>query len=138
MALQRVRRKIIELNAAMTELGEPVLDDLELLPMIYQVYLDFFRNRGQEAQATKVYNRQKLILIVLYLYSPRSLAGGKMRIGLRDKISELFGITAKTTVSDNSNTAVCHYKHYRDFRKDVDALFTAIVDALGDHIVCKD
>lgn len=138
MALQKVRNKMLELSCKMDELGEPMLDDLSFLPTIYETYLEFFRKRGWQDKANKVYHRQKLILIVLYLYSPRTLAGGKMRIGLRDKLSELFGLSAKTTISDNSAHAVHFYQHYRDFRRDVDLMLTDIVNALGDNIIIKD
>lgn len=138
MALQKVRNKMLELSSKMDELGEPILEDLDLLPIIYETYLDFFRNRGWQDKANKVYHRQKLILIVLYLYSPRTLAGGKMRIGLRDKLTELFGLSAKTTISDNSAHAVHLYQHYRDFRRDVDLILTDVVNNLGDRIIIKD
>lgn len=138
MALKVLRDKSLELQKAMDELGEPSLDDLSLLPQIYDAYLNVFRKRGCPQKATQVYHRKKFLLIVLYLYSPKTLAGGKMRVGLRDRLSELFGLSASTPVSDNCSNVVFQYNHYRDFRRDVEIIYNEITATLGDNLIHSD
>ena len=82
-ALKKLREKVSELSDVMKELGEPILDDLALLPAIYEAYKRVFQRRGCPDEATSVRNRKKFLMVVLYLYSPKALAGDRMRMGLR-------------------------------------------------------
>lgn len=134
MALKAIRDKSLELNNALTELGEPMLHDLSLLPKIYNAYLRVFERRGCPEKAQQVYNRKKFLLIALYLYSPMTLAGDRMRlVGLRDKLSELFGLNTSTPISDNLAGLALNYNTYRDFRRDVNIIFDEILTELKDE-----
>lgn len=138
MALKAIRKKSLELLRASDELGEPLLEDLSLLPRIYDIYLGVFKKRGCPDKALQVYHRKKFLLIALYLYSPKTLAGDRMRVGLRDKLSELFGLTTSTPISDNCANIIFNYEKYRDFRRDVDIIFNEIVAALDDELIIPD
>lgn len=138
MALKAIREKSLELLQVSNELGEPMLDDLSLLPKIYDAYLSVFKRRGCPKKAAQVYNRKKFLLIVLYLYSPKTLAGDRMRVGLRDKLSELFGLTTGTPISDNCANILFDYEKYRDFRRDVDVIFNEIIAVLDDELIIPD
>lgn len=134
-ALKIVRDKIIELSRAMKELNDPVLSDLSLLPKLYEVYLDFFARIGNSNSTAQVYNRQKFLFVILYLYSPKTLAGGKMKIGLRDKLSDLFKLNSRTSISDNCSDIVFMYYNYRDFRRDVELLFNEMTNAIPEEFI---
>lgn len=138
MALKAIRQKSLELLQVSNELGEPMLDDLSLLPRIYDAYLNVFKRRGCLEKASQVYHRKKFLLIALYLYSPKTLAGDRMRVGLRDKLSELFGLTTSTPISDNCANILFDYEKYRDFRRDVDIIFNEIVAVLDDELIIPD
>ncbi len=120
-----------ELQSQWNELTKPPLTDLSLLTLLYNLYLSLFERRGISEKATKPYHRRKFLLVILYLYSPRTLAGGKMVGGLRDKLAELFGLSGKSAISDNIPALVFHYENYRDFRKDVDMIYDEIRQALN-------
>lgn len=137
-ALRTLRDKMQELSDIVEELGEPILDDLSLLPKIYTAYQRVFARRGAPGDALMVKNRKKFLLVVLYLYSPKTLAGDRMIVGLRRKISELFGLTTSTPISDNCAGLVVQYHAYADFRRDVDLIFDEIFTELEDDAIFAD
>lgn len=126
-ALKNLRLKVQELTEIIDELSEPLLQDQSLLPTIYDSYKRFFARRGNEAEAHTVRNRKKFLMIVLYLYSPASLVGGRMCIGLRKKISDLFGLSTSTPISDNCAGLMVQYYAYPDFHNDVNAIYSEVV-----------
>lgn len=129
-ALKTMRSKILELSQMLEELGEPILTDLALLPQIHEAYKRVFSRRGCPEDAMIVRNRKKFLMVVLYLYSPKALAGDRMRMGLRKAISELFGLSTSTPISDNCAGLVVQYNAYADFRRDVDLIFNEIFVSL--------
>ena len=137
-ALKKLREKVSELSDVMKELGEPILDDLALLPAIYEAYKRVFQRRGCPDEATSVRNRKKFLMVVLYLYSPKALAGDSVRMGLRKKVSELFGLTTSTPISDNCAGLIVQYHAYADFRRDVDLIFQEVLDSLDDKLIVTD
>ena len=75
--------------------------------------------------------RKKFIFIILYLYSPSSLAGDKMASGLRNELSKVLGIQAKSTISNNSADLVFLYQYnYMNFRNDVEFIYNKILSWL--------
>ncbi len=139
IALKRLRDKMLEISDKIMELGEPMLDDLDLLPDMYEAYKRVFARRGRPDDALQVRNRKKFLMVVLYLYSPKALIGDKMlRIGLRKKLSELFGLTTSTPISDNCAGLIIQYKAYADFRRDVNLIFKEVCATLEDHIIVED
>nr|DAU82730.1 MAG TPA: hypothetical protein [Caudoviricetes sp.] len=137
-ALRTLREKVAELSDVMKELGEPILEDLTLLPEIYEAYKRVFSRRGRPDEAMSVRNRKKFLMVVLYLYSPKALAGDRMRMGLRKKVSELFGLTTSTPISDNCSGLIVQYRAYADFRRDVDIIFQEVLESLEDKIIVAD
>ena len=137
-ALRKLRAKVNELSIVMKELGEPMLYDLTLLPKIHKAYESVFIRRGCAEEAKAVRNRKKFLLIALYLYSPEALAGGRMRVGLRKKVSELFGLSTSTPISDNCSGLIVQYRAYADFRRDVDIIFREVLNTIGDELLICD
>lgn len=134
-ALRTVREKVLELNNAMNELGRPILEDLSLLPRIHRIYQGLFSRRECPEKSSKVYHRQKFIFVALYLYSPKTLAGDRIRMGLRDKIAEVLGLSSGTPISESCSKIMFSYNNYRDFRRDVDIIYGDVVAELGDHML---
>lgn len=129
-AIKTLRFKVIELSEIMEELGEPILHDQSLLPLIYEAYKSVFAKRGNAADALTVRNRKKFLMVVLYLYSPTSLAGERMRMGLRKKIAKLFDLSTSTPISDNTSGLLTQYFAYADFRDDVGEIFNAVAEVI--------
>ncbi len=137
-ALKSIRDKMLELSQFIDELGEPILTDLTLLPQIYDAYSRVFERRGLPDDARLVRNRKKFLMVVLYMYSPKALAGDRMRVGLRKAVSELFGLSTSTPISDNCVGLMLQYNIYPDFRRDVDIIFKEVLASLPDEYVVKD
>lgn len=127
LALKSLREEFNELSEQMQELAAPILNDLSYLPWIYTVFTEHLRRNGRTHDAGSVYNRKKFLMAVLYLYSPRALAGDRMRMGLRKRISELFKLSSSTPISDNCAGLIVLYSRYSDFRKDVDAILGMVL-----------
>lgn len=136
--LRELRNKARALNKAVSVLAEPALHDFAMLPHIYQVYLNFFTRRGCPKEATKVFHRKKFLLVALYLYSPRTLAGDRIVPWLRMELTKLFGLTSGSSVSDNCANLLFYYQHYRDFRQDTDAIYRDVLDFLNAIQVQRD
>lgn len=132
--LKRLHEKVEELSDAMKELGKPILEDLSLLPKIYDAYKEVFKRQGR-FDTKSVRNRKKFLFVVLYLYSPQSLVGISIRRGLRKKMSELFGLTTSSTISDNCVGLLVLYHAYADFRRDVNLIFQEVLTTLDDEII---
>ena len=71
-----------------------------------------------------------ITVIILFLYSPSTLAGGKMKNGLRDKLAEVLGVNAQTTISNNCNNLVFSYQLYKYFRQDVDWIYGEMMERI--------
>ena len=66
----------------------------------------------------------------MYLYSPGSLAGGKMKSGLRNKIAEALGVKAMSAVSNKLDSITFSYKLYKYFRQDLNRILSGIQERL--------
>lgn len=131
LALRDIRSKGSEIERLANELSKPQLEDLSLLPLLYEAYREVYAKRGNVDAANYVTNRRKFLMVTLYLYCPAALIGGRMRPGLRQRLSELFGINCASAISDNCAGLLSCYQSYRDFRQDVEVINRAIQRALS-------
>lgn len=119
----------LERERICTELGrlkQPLSDDIDRLPALFELYKKTINSHMH------VYNRKKFLFVILYIFSPGTLVGERMRTGLRTKLSELFDLSTSTPISDNCNGLLTQYQNYRDFRRDTNLLFRAFAEALRD------
>ena len=114
--LKKIRIEKSELSEEENILTSPILKDKSLIHEIYKIFV--------------VTQRKKFIFIILYLFSPSSLAGGKMTAGLREEMSRVLGVQSKSTISDNCTDVVFLYQNYGDFSGDIEYLYTEIVNRL--------
>ena len=119
--IRKIRSVKSDLSKEENILIKPILSDKKLIPLIYK--------KSDEGIST-VMQRKKFIFIILYLYSPSSLAGDKMASGLRNELSKVLGIQAKSTISNNCANLVFLYQNYIDFRNDVEFIYNKILSWL--------
>ena len=74
--------------------------------------------------------RKKFLFIVLFLFSPSVLAGGRMPNGVRKSLEEVFRNVKPCTISNNLADVVFLYQQYKDFRQDIEYIYTEIVSRL--------
>ena len=126
MSIREQKSKLLEREQ---ELSEPILHDYSHIEEIYRWFKDILSNLAFPPDADNPTQRKKFIFIILFLYSPRALAGGKMKIGLRDKIAEVTGCTG-SLISHNCEDVTFIYQRYKDHRQETDYLYTEIINRL--------
>lgn len=75
--IKDIQERLEELSEEEKDLSSPLLTDIRLVREIYDIFSGMVENPASAAQ------RKKFIFIILYLFSPGTLAGGKMASGLR-------------------------------------------------------
>lgn len=125
--LKTIREQKSKLTERERELTEPMLDDLSLIEKLYEWFNDLSVRKKENE---RMLHRKEFIFIILCLYSPSTLAGGKMKIGLRDKLCEVLDINERSTLSKNLNNLAYHYQIYKYFRQDINSIYVEIVNRL--------
>lgn len=128
--LKNVRIEKSNLSEKEQVLSKPLMDDRGLIKEIYTKFVEVLNERCMPPVVGSVLQRKKFIFIILYLYSPSTLAGGKMPKGLRDEICQTLGVNSVSTISDNCADVVFLYQNYPDFSKDIDGLFAAVMERI--------
>ena len=131
--LKSIREQKYRLSERESEIAKPVLTDLGMIDTLYEWFKEIALD-GKELPKGNVSQRKKFIFIILYLYSPTTLAGGKMRAGLREKLAEVFPIKEKSVVSNNTNNLVFSYQLYKYFRQEVERIYKEIILSLGKYL----
>lgn len=75
--LKKIRIEKSELSEEENALTAPILKDKSLIHEIYKIFVELLNERGCPPNIDSVTQRKKFIFIILYLFSPSSLAGGK-------------------------------------------------------------
>lgn len=127
--IKSIREQKSKLSEREKELTEPTLTDLNMIGTLYGWFQEIISQK-EMFRVGNVTQRKKFIFIILFLYSPSTLAGGKMKNGLRDKLAEVLGVNAQTTISNNRNNLVFSYQLYKYFRQDVDWIYGEIQERL--------
>lgn len=127
--IKSIREQKSKLSEREKELTEPTLTDLDMIGTLYGWFQEIISQK-EMFRVGNVTQRKKFIFIILFLYSPSTLAGGKMKNGLRNKLGEVLGINAQTVISDNRNSLVFSYQLYKYFRQDVDWIYGEIMEKL--------
>lgn len=128
--LKSIREQKSRLSERENELSAPLLTDLSVIIEIYNWFYEIQGNRNCPGRNESVHLRKKFIFIILFLYAPSVLAGGRMPIGLRDAIADAVKLSDITFISHNVETVVFMYQNYKDFRQDIDYLYIEILNRL--------
>ena len=127
--IKSIREQKSKLSEREKELTEPILTDLDMIGMLYRWFQEIISQK-EIFRSGNVTQRKKFIFIILFLYSPSTLAGGKMKNGLRDKLAEVLGVTAQTTRSTNRKNLVFSDPLYKYFRQDVDWIYGEMMERI--------
>ena len=93
--LKKIRIEKSELSEEENALTAPILKDKSLIHEIYKIFVELLNERGCPPNIDSVTQRKKFIFIILYLFSPSSLAGGKMTAGVREEMSMVLGFSPR-------------------------------------------
>lgn len=130
--LKSIREQKSRLSERERELSSPVLHDVSLIPKIYGWFKDILSANCCPSCIDSVLQRKKFLFIVLFLFSPSVLAGGRLPNGIRMELSRVFPNVSPCVISNNIADVAFIYQNYKDFRQDIDYLYTGIVNRLRD------
>lgn len=128
--LKSIREQKLRLLEREQELSEPKLSDLELIPTIYKWFCELVGNCGLPERRAGLRFRKQFIFIILFLYSPSTLAGGKVAKGIRDILANILGLKAPTGISNIHKDVTFLYYNCREDRQNIDYLYTEILNRL--------
>lgn len=128
--LKSLREQKSRLSEREYELSSPKLTELELIPDVYGWFKEILNGMDFPPLVESVTQRKKFLFIILFLYAPSVLAGGRMPNGIRKSLEEVFPLVKPCTISNNCEDVVFLYQQYKEFRRDIDYLYTEIVNRL--------
>lgn len=123
--LRSIRDQKSKLSERETELSLPLLTDISLIPEIY-LWFNEFAPVSKDA----VLQRKKFLFIILFLFAPSVLAGGRLPNGIRAEISKVFPGVSPCVISNNITDVSFIYQQYKDFRQDIEYLYNRILERL--------
>lgn len=130
MELKAIREQKSRLSEREQELSSPILDDYSLIPEIYAWFKGIISETDQSSNLDGVMQRKKFLFIVLFLYAPSSLAGGRLPNGIRAEISHVFPNVSPCVISNNIADVSFIYQQYKNFRQDIEYIYWRICQKL--------
>lgn len=128
--LKAIREQKSRLTERERELSAPVLTDLSLIPEVYGWFREIQTERDCPPNPESVTQRKKFLFIVLFLFSPSVLAGGRLPNGIRTELAKVFPHLSPSSISHNIEGVVFLYQNYKDFRHDIDRVYSIIMDRI--------
>lgn len=130
-ALEHLYTRIRDARAAIAELsvpplGAPAESDLAAACEAYKGWCD---RRGYDPSLP--WHRKMLLMAVLYLYCPASLAGAKITEGLRVTLAKCLGLRTPTILSRDLSAVRTYWRAYPGFRADASDLFAVVARAVA-------
>lgn len=130
MELKSIREQKSRLSEREQELSLPILTDLSLIPEIYDWFKEVLSGMDYPSNPESVTQRKKFLFIVLFLFAPSVLAGGRLPNGIRAEISGVFPDVSPCVISNNIADVSFIYQQYKDFRQDIEYLYNQILERL--------
>ena len=128
--LKSIREQKSRISERERELSAPILQDVELIKTIWAWFREIQDERDCPSRSGGTQQRKMFIFIILFLYSPSVLAGGRIPNGLRESIAMAIDWKDRTFISHNIESVVFLYQNYKDFRSDIDYLYIEIESRL--------
>lgn len=133
--LKAIREEKSRLSERESELAQPMLTNLDMIPIVFGWFKDLAMGLPKRNKSILT---KEFIFIILFLYSPGTLAGGKMKGGVRKVLGEVLGIVGKSSISDKIGIITFYYRTYKYFRQDLNIIYPAIVEKLRQQGYCRE
>lgn len=137
MELKSIREQKSRLSEREQELSLPILTDLSLIPEIYDWFKEVLSGMDYPSNPESVTQRKKFLFIVLFLFAPSVLAGGRLPNGIRTEISGVCPDVSPCVISNNIADVSFIYQQYKDFRQDIEYLYNQILERLKNKGLIK-
>lgn len=110
-------------------LSTPIIQDVKRVGAVYKYCVEAHKELFPDLSCDKPFVRRRFLFVILFLFSPKTLAGGKMGHGLRAEIAKVMGIES-SNISHYHSNILFFYNVYSDFRDDVNNLFRVVFEKL--------
>lgn len=130
MELKAIREQKSRLSEREQELSLPILTDLSLIQELYQWFREILSEIDCPPNPYSVTQRKKFLFIVLFLFAPSVLAGGRLPNGIRAEISGVFPDVSPCVISNNIADVSFIYQQYKDFRQDIEFIYNQVLEKL--------
>lgn len=128
--LRSIREQKSRLSEREQELASPILTDLSLIPEIYDWFKELLAGMDCPPNPESVTQRKKFLFIVLFLFAPSVLAGGRLPNGIRAEIAGVFPDVSPCVISNNIADVSFIYQQYKDFRQDIEFIYNQVLEKL--------
>ena len=125
-----IREQKSRLSERENELASPILSDASMISDVYSMFCKVLSERDCPPRTDNVYQRKKFLFIALFLFAPSVLAGGRLPNGIRAELARIFPDVSPCVISNNIADVSFIYQQYRDFRQDIEYLYTEIMNRL--------
>ena len=128
--IKLVKEKKEKLSRIEQNLSSPILTDKSLIPEIYELFKRVLSEQDFSPMPESPHQRKKFVFVILFLYSPKTLAGYHSPRGLRDAIAKAIGLHDVTFISNNIETVAFLSQNDKYFKEDIEYLYTEIITRL--------
>lgn len=128
--LKSIREQKSRLSERENELSTPMLEDLSLIPELYSCFRELLAGMACPPNPESVTQRKKFLFIVLFLFAPSVLAGGRLPNGIRAEIAGVFPDVSPCVISNNIADVSFIYQQYKDFRQDIEFIYNQVLEKL--------
>lgn len=128
--LKAIREQKSRLSEREQELSVPMLTDFALIPEIYSWFKEILSQSDCPPNFESVTQRKKFLFIVLFLFAPSVLAGGRLPNGIRAEIAGVFPDVSPCVISNNIADVSFIYQQYKDFRQDIEFIYNQVLEKL--------
>lgn len=130
MELKAIREQKSRLSEREQELSLPILTDLSLIQELYQWFKEILSRMDCPPNPDSVTQRKKFLFIILFLFAPSVLAGGRLPNGIRAEIAHVFPDVSPCVISNNIADVSFIYQQYKDFRQDIEFIYNQVLERL--------
>ncbi|CUQ22977.1 hypothetical protein [Bacteroides thetaiotaomicron] len=128
--IKLVKEKKEKLSRIEQNLSSPILTDKSLIPEVYELFKRVLSEQDFSPMPESPHQRKKFVFVILFLYSPKTLAGYHSPRGLRDAIAKAIGLRDVTFISNNIETVAFLSQNDKYFKEDIEYLYTEIITRL--------
>lgn len=128
--LESIREQKSRLSEREMELSTPLLCDFSLIPELYGLFKQVISEGGCPPNIDSVTQRKKFLFIILFIFAPSSLAGGRLPAGIRSELAGIFPNIAPCVISNNISDVSFIFRQYKDFRIDIEHIYTKMLEYL--------
>lgn len=127
--IKNIREQKSRLSEREAELVSPILTNLELIPYIYELFKNIVRTMNIPPRE-KIIQRKEFLFIILFLFVPSVLAGGRIPNGVRKSLEHVFPKVKPCTISNNIADVFFLYQRYKYFRSDINIIYKEMLKRL--------